>query len=68
MQAAVATQQTACKDVVALAFPLKAVPSTLEGFKQALADNSKGHDFVISNWYTSTYTTTRPLAGGSTEV
>lgn len=46
-----ATQQTACKDVVALAFPLKAVPSTLEGFRQALADNSKGHDFVISNWY-----------------
>lgn len=46
-----AAQQTACKDVVALALPLKPVPSTLESFRQALADNSKGHDFVISNWY-----------------
>jgi len=43
------------KDVVALAFslfPLKPVPCTLESFKQALsADNTKGRDFVISNWY-----------------
>ena len=46
-----AAQQTPCKDVVALALPLKAVPCTAEGFRQALADNSKGHDFVISNWY-----------------
>jgi len=40
-----------CKDVVALAFPLKPVPCTLEGFRQLLADSKKDQDFVITNWY-----------------
>ena len=44
-------QQTPCKDVVALALPLKPVPTTLESFKQALLENGKGNDFLISSWY-----------------
>ena len=43
-------QQTPCKDVVALALPLKPVPTTLESFKQALLENGKGNDLLISSW------------------
>ena len=46
-----AAQQTPCKDVVAIAIPLKPVPCTIESFRKTLETNNKGHDFVISNWY-----------------
>ena len=37
--------------MVALAFPLKQVPCTLESFRQMLADSKKDQDFHITNWY-----------------
>lgn len=46
-----AVQSRPCKDVVALALPLRRVPTTLEAFKLSLAENSKGVDWIISSWY-----------------
>jgi len=46
-----ASQGRACKDVVAVAMPLRKVPTSLEAFKLALAENSKGSDWIISSWY-----------------
>jgi hypothetical protein len=45
------TQSRPCKDVIALALPLRRVPTTLEDFKHSLAENSKGSDWIISTWY-----------------
>ena len=45
------SQGKPCKDAVALAMPLRRVPTTLDGFRQALADNGKGNDWIISSWY-----------------
>ena len=45
------SQSRPCKDVVALAMPLRRVPTTLAGFQQALADNNKASDWMISTWY-----------------
>ncbi len=39
-----AAQSRPCKDVVALALPLRRVPTTLEAFKLSLAENGKGAD------------------------
>lgn len=44
-------QSRPCKDVIALALPLRRVPTTLEAFKHSLAENSKGSDWIISTWY-----------------
>jgi hypothetical protein len=46
-----ASQSKPCKDVVALAMPLRKVPTTLEAFRHALAENSKGGDWLLSSWY-----------------
>ena len=46
-----AAQSRPCKDVVALALPLRRVPTTLEAFKLLLAENGKGADWIISSWY-----------------
>jgi hypothetical protein len=46
-----ASQSRPCKDVVVLAMPLRRVPTTLEAFRHALAENNKGGDWIISNWY-----------------
>jgi len=46
-----ASQTKPCKDAVALALPLRRVPTTLDAFRQAVADNGKGSDWVISSWY-----------------
>ena len=45
-----ATHST-CKDVVALAFPLKPIPHTLDAFRNVLAASDKQKDFVIANFY-----------------
>ena len=46
-----ASQSRPCKDVVALAIPLRSVPTTLDAFRQALADSGKGGDWVLTSWY-----------------
>jgi hypothetical protein len=40
-----------CKDAIALALPLKALPTTLEKFNEKLADGGKGQDWIIANFY-----------------
>lgn len=45
-----ATHST-CKDVVALAFPLKPIPHTLDAFRNVLAASDKQKDYVIANFY-----------------
>ncbi len=46
-----ASQTKPCKDVVALAMPLRRVPTTLDAFRSALSENSKGGDWLLSSWY-----------------
>jgi hypothetical protein len=40
-----------CKDAIALALPLKALPATLEKFREKLADVGKAQDWIIANFY-----------------
>ena len=42
---------TSCKDVVALACPLKPLPTSLEAFKKMISENSKQQDFVMASFY-----------------
>lgn len=42
---------TTCKDVLALAFPLRPLPHSQDSFKQKLVENAKQQDFVIANFY-----------------
>lgn len=44
-------QSKPCKDVIALAVPLRKVPTTLEAFRHAMAENPKSGDWVLSSWY-----------------
>ena len=46
-----AAQSRPCKDVVALALPLRRVPTTLEAFKHSLAENSKGALLAYKDLY-----------------
>ena len=43
--------KSSCKDVVALALPLKPLPHSLEGFNTILANNSKQQDFITASFY-----------------
>jgi hypothetical protein len=43
--------KSSCKDVIALAMPLKPLPHSLEGFNKLLANNSKQQDFVSASFY-----------------
>ena len=43
--------KSSCKDVIALAMPLKQVPHSLDGFNKMLANNSKQQDFVTASFY-----------------
>jgi hypothetical protein len=45
------SQSKPCKDVVALAMPMRRVPTMLEAFRHALVEISKGGDWVLSSWY-----------------
>jgi hypothetical protein len=45
------SSKSSCKDVIALAMPLKPVPHSLDGFHQMLASNSKQQDFVTASFY-----------------
>lgn len=40
-----------CKDAIALALPLKALPATLEKFNEKLADGGKSQDWILANFY-----------------
>lgn len=40
-----------CKDVIALAFPLKPVPHSLDAFRNKVAGNQKQQDFVMASFY-----------------
>ncbi len=42
---------TSCKDVVALALPLKPMPTSLEAFKNMISDSSKQQDFLMASFY-----------------
>ena len=46
-----AFQPRPCKDVVALALPLRQVPMTQDGFRQAIAEGGKGGDWLLTSWY-----------------
>ena len=46
-----AIQPRPCKDVVALALPLRQVPMTQDGFRQAIAEGGKGGDWLLTSWY-----------------
>jgi len=47
-----AFQPRPCKDVVALALPLRQVPMTQDCFRQAIAEGGKGVDWLLStSWY-----------------
>jgi hypothetical protein len=43
--------KSSCKDVVALAMPLKPVPHSLDGFNKMISSNSKQQDFVTASFY-----------------
>jgi hypothetical protein len=42
---------SSCKDVIALAFPLKPVPHSLDAFRNKVAGNQKQQDFVMASFY-----------------
>jgi hypothetical protein len=42
---------TSCKDIVALACPLKPLPTSLVAFKQMLSEQGKVQDFVMASFY-----------------
>jgi hypothetical protein len=42
---------TSCKDVVALALPLKPIPTSLEAFKNMISESPKQQDFFMASFY-----------------